>query len=163
MTVYFDMDGVLADFEGYVQKHGIFYVPHDTRDKEADAKMWAEIKKVERFYFQLEPIAGALELFQQLNKKYHCEILSAIPKAHWGLVGTAEDKRAWIAKYLGEDVEVNIVYREQKKDFAKGTDCVLVDDLEKNIREWTACGGTGILFQSANSFDESVLEKLAGK
>ena len=160
MIIYFDMDGVLADFEGYIRKNEMGYVSHDTRDKAADERMWEEIKKVDRFYFQLEPIPGALELFRRLNEKYNCEILSAIPKPHWGLVGTAEDKRAWVAKYLGEEVPVNIVYREQKKDFAKGPQCVLVDDLEKNIREWNELGGTGILFRGAESFDESFIDKI---
>jgi 5'(3')-deoxyribonucleotidase len=160
MTIYFDLDGVLANFEGYIKEHNIFYVPHETRDKAADAHMWEEIKKVDRFYFQLEPMPGSLELFRRLNEKYHCEILSAIPKPHWGLVGTEEDKREWVAKYLGEDVKVNIVYREQKKDFAKGPQSVLVDDYEKNIRAWEEFGGTGILFRSAEDFDESVIEKL---
>ena len=58
------------------------------------------------------------------------------------------------------DVPVNIVYREQKKDFAKDFRCVLIDDLEKNIREWEAFGGTGILFRSAEEFDEAVLERI---
>ncbi len=160
MTIYFDLDGVLADFEGYIRKNDIFYVPHETRDKAADERMWDEIKKVDRFYFQLEPMKGSLELFRRLSEKYRCEILSAIPKPHWGIVGAEEDKREWVAKYLGEDVKVNIVYREQKKDFAKGTQSVLVDDYEKNIRAWEEFGGTGILFRSAEDFDESVIEKL---
>ena len=160
MTIYFDMDGVLADFEGYIKSHGIGYVPHDTRDKEADALMWEEIKKVDRFYFQLEPMPGALDLFRRLQEKYHCEILSAVPKPHWGIVGAEADKRAWIAKYLGEDVRVNIVYREQKKDFAGAKNSVLIDDLEKNIREWNEFGGTGILFCGADKFDESAIEKM---
>ena len=95
---------------------------------------------------------------KELNKKYHCEILSAIPKPHWGLVGTAEDKKAWIAKYLGEKVPVNIVYREEKKNFAKDRNCFLIDDLKKNIAEWNEYGGTGILFEGAENFDQRVIE-----
>ncbi len=158
IIIYFDMDGVLADFRGYLEKHNIAYVPHNTTDKEADTNMWECIKKVERFYYQLEPVPGAIELFQELNKKYHCEILSAIPKPHWGLVGTAEDKKAWIAKYLGEKVPVNIVYREEKKNFAKDRNCFLIDDLKKNIAEWNEYGGTGILFEGAENFDQRVIE-----
>ena len=158
VVIYFDMDGVLADFKGYLEKHNIPYVPHDTKDKQADAYMWECIKGVERFYYQLEPMPGVLELFQELRREYRCEILTAIPKPHWGLEGTAEDKKAWVAKYLGEDVAVNIVYREQKKDFAKHRGCVLVDDLKKNIEEWNVYGGTGILFEGAEGFNRSLLE-----
>ena len=154
ITIYFDMDGVLADFQGYLEKNGIPYAPQDTRDKEADAYMWECIKKVDHFYYQLEPVSGAIRLFQRLNQEYHCEILSAIPKPHWGLVGSGEDKKAWVEKYLGKDVPVNIVYREQKKEFARNKNCILIDDLKINIEEWNSYGGTGILFESAE--DSSV-------
>lgn len=33
-----------------------------------------------------------------------------------------------IYKYLGEDVKVNIVFREEKKNLCKGKDCILIDD-----------------------------------
>lgn len=161
IKIYFDMDGVLADFKGYLDNHNIAYVPHNTTDKEADAHMWECIKNVHRFYYQLEPVPGVPELFEQLNKKYHCEILTAIPKPHWGLVGTAEDKREWIAKYLGEGVLVNIVYREQKKEFARNRKCILIDDLEKNIREWNEYGGTGILFEGETAAVLNQVEALA--
>ena len=78
-------------------------------------------------------------------------------KPHWGLVGTAEDKKEWGEKYLGKDVPINIVYREQKKDFAKNKKCFLIDDLEKNIREWNEYDGTGILFENAECFDKSLI------
>lgn len=160
IIIYFDMDGVLADFKGYLINHNIPYVPHNTTDKAADAYMWDCIKKVERFYYKLDPMPGALELFKELSKDYGCEILSAIPKPHWGLVGTGEDKRDWVAKYLGEDVPVHIVYREDKKDYVKHRKCILIDDLDKNIKEWNECGGTGILFEGADAFDKSVIERL---
>ena len=107
---------------------------------------------------EYEQIEDAICKYEELNKKYHCEILSAIPKPHWGLVGTAEDKKAWIAKYLGEKVPVNIVYREEKKNFAKDRNCFLIDDLKKNIAEWNEYGGTGILFEGAENFDQRVIE-----
>jgi hypothetical protein len=87
--------------------------------------MWECIKKVERFYYKLDPMPGVLELFKELSKDYRCEILSAIPKPHWGLVGTGEDKRDWVAKYLGKDVPVHIVYDGD----GTGVENIVVEDV----------------------------------
>ena len=51
---------------------------------------------------------------------------------------------------------MNIVFREEKPNFCTGRDCILIDDLEKNIEAWEAIGGTGIRFISA----EDVLERI---
>lgn len=47
-----------------------------------------------------------------------------------------------------------IVYREQKKDYCKGKEYILIDDLNKNISEWEALGGTGILHTSVDNTRE---------
>ena len=62
-----------------------------------------------------------------------------------------------IALSLWQDqIVVNIVYREEKKNYCTGPDCILIDDFEKTIREWEALGGTGIWHHSA----EETLRKL---
>lgn len=50
---------------------------------------------------------------------------------------------------LSKDIVVNIVYKEQKKDYCTGSDCILIDDLETNINELRKLGGTGILHKNA--------------
>ena len=44
---------------------------------------------------------------------------------------------------------MNIVYREEKKNFCKGKDWILIDDHPGNIASWREYGGTGILHVSA--------------
>lgn len=79
----------------------------------------------------------------------NCEILTGIPKPRRGIVTAAEDKINWAHRILLPDVKVNVVYREQKPEFCKGSGSVLIDDYRKNILEWEQYGGTGILFVSA--------------
>ena len=50
---------------------------------------------------------------------------------------------------LSPDVKVNIVLREEKPQYCSGKDCILIDDMEKNIQEWEEMGGTGIVNVSA--------------
>ena len=64
--------------------------------------------------------------------------------------GMTAYKARWAHRLLSPDVKVNIVYREQKPEFCKGHQSILIDDYDKNIREWKEYGGTGILFLSAN-------------
>lgn len=154
------MDGVLADFNrGTVELCKMNPVEQSNGSKAADDELWSKIKAVEHFYDKLEPIDGAVDMFNALYEKYGnaCEILSAIPKPKRGILTAKEDKILWAHRLLSESLKVNIVYREEKKEFCTGKDCILVDDLEKNITEWEKVGGTGILFTSAHE----VLEKKA--
>ena len=40
LKIYFDLDGVLADFRGYCDQHNIPYNPMNVRDKSVDKIMW---------------------------------------------------------------------------------------------------------------------------
>ena len=158
--IYFDMDEVLADFNRGIRELCHMEPLNQTEStKEEDDALWAAVRNVEHFYDKLEPVNGSLVMFKVLREKYgnKCEILSAIPKPHRGIVTAKEDKINWVRRMLGEDVVVNIVLRAEKKDFVKGREYILVDDLNKNIVEWEKCGGTGILFGNS----EDVLTRLS--
>jgi len=156
-TIYFDMDGVLADFDrGILELCGLKPLNQAEKTEEDDDRMWEAVKKVGHFYDKLEPMPGALELFQTLNGKYDVEILSGIPKPRRGILTAGEDKISWAHRLLDPGMKVNIVFREEKKNYVTGPDCILIDDLEKNIKEWQECGGTGILFTSADQALEEI-------
>ncbi len=89
-------------------------------------------------------------MFAKIYEKYgsRCEILTGIPKPERGILTAGEDKTKWVHKYLSPDIVVNIVYAQDKKNFCKGKDCVLIDDLKKNTDTWINSGGTAILYKS---------------
>ena len=151
VTVYFDMDGVLADFDrGVRELCGRKPNVQGISGPKADDEMWEAVSRVEHFYDRLEPIPGAIGLFQKVLKTpgIRCEILSGIPKPHHHVPTAGEDKIRWARRLLSETVKVNIVYREQKPEYCSGPGSVLIDDYEKNIGEWQQMGGTGLLFKS---------------
>jgi len=156
--IYFDMDGVLADFaRGVRELCGIDPPDQDNATKEQDDIMWKAIRDTGHFYSRLEPVEGAPDMYRELKSRYDVEILSAIPRERRGITTAREDKIEWAHNELDTDLVVNIVTSsEEKKNYA-GPGCVLIDDLEKNITEWKACGGTGILFTSA----EQILKETA--
>ena len=148
--IYFDMDGVLADFErGVRELCGLEPISQNVKDNDSteEDNMWRAIKEVGHFYNKLEFMPGAKEMFDAVYGRYgdKCEILTGIPKPKRGIESSGEDKKAWMKRLLSSDIKVNIVYREEKQRFCTGKDCILIDDLEKNIKEWEAMRGTGVL------------------
>ena len=150
--IYFDMDGVLADFtRGIKELCGLNPIDQSNSSKDDEDALWKAVKETEHFYDRLEPVLGAMEMFRTLYNKYgdKCEILSAVPKPKREIFTAKDDKINWVRRYLSDDVVINIVLRADKKNYVKGPGCILIDDFEKNIKEWEAEGGTGILFKSA--------------
>ena len=146
--IFFDLDGVLADFDrGVVELAHTNPLDQSSEDFVTEDKMWAEISKVERFYFNLKPVPGSLEMFSEIYGKYgdRVEILSGIPKPRRGIIGAERDKIEWSHAFLSPEIKVNIVYKEEKKNFCTGIDSILIDDLKANIEAWRSSGGTGIL------------------
>ncbi len=152
--VYYELDSVLADFErGVVELCHAQPQDPNAASPQGDDAMWAAIRDTAHFYNRLELMPGARELFDFVYGLLgdDCQILSGIPKAKRGISTAGEDKIQWAHRMLSPDVTVNIVYKEQKKDFCTGKNCVLVDDLVANIDAWETYGGTGILHQNAET------------
>ena len=150
--IYFDMDGVLADFDrGVRELCGMEALDQGTRTPEQDGIMWEAIRKIDHFYDRLELMPGAKEMFDAVYVKYgdRCEILTGIPKEKRGIVTAAEDKISWMKRILSDRIKVNICYRAEKILKCTGPETVLIDDLKKNIDEWQGKDGTGILHISA--------------
>ncbi len=151
--IYFDMDGVLADFN-----RGVAELCHMTpplkqdEDPVLDEIMWAHVKEVPHFYDKLEIMPGAKEMFDAVYSKYgdKCEILTGIPKERRGIKYAAEDKVSWVRRLLCDDIVINTVHKVDKKNFAGGEGYILIDDLEPTIETWNSLGGTGILHKSAD-------------
>jgi len=147
--IYFDMDGVLADFDGGVKDFtGITPDCQGKRSEAQDDAMWAALKNISHFYDRLQPLDTGIRAFRAARELYgaRCEILTGIPKPKRGIVTAATDKQSWVKRLLGSDVVVHIVYKEEKKLFCTDRSCVLVDDLDQNIMNWEASGGTGIIY-----------------
>lgn len=156
------MDGVLADFDrGVIELCGMQPTPQNEGWRPGmDDPMWAKVRTIDHYYDKLELMPGAKEMFDTVYGRYgdKCEILTGIPKPKRGILTAGEDKVNWMHRLLSEDIAVNIVYREQKPDYCTGKDCILIDDLEKNIEEWEKMGGTGIVHRSPEETLETLRE-----
>ena len=128
--IYFDMDGVLADFEGGVINLCGFRPPMQSDKnctKEDEDHLWEEIRKVDQ-------------------------------KPYRNIEHSKEDKVEWIRRLLSEEVVVNTVLRKEKVQFCTGPECILIDDFDKNTNEWDSFGGTSVLYTDAKSAREKLCE-----
>ncbi len=161
--IFFDMDGVLADFDRGVRELCDMEPSPQGDDWRPgmDDLMWEKIRQVDHYYDKLELMPGAKKMFDTLYGMYgdKCEILTGIPKPKRGILTSGEDKTNWVHRLLNPDVVVNIVYREEKPDYCTGKDCILIDDLAKNIEAWEECGGTGIQFTNAEEVLDIILRR----
>lgn len=148
-----DMDGVIADFARGVIKIMPDFVEGVTEgNKKLDGKMWAKITQYQKnggeFWLDLEPMADAFVLWDFISQFQDRQILSACGQPHFN---AADQKRRWIAKTFGEDVQAILVQRAVHKANYAAPDTILIDDKRKAIDPWVAAGGIGILHTSAEN------------
>jgi len=158
--IFFDMDGVLADFDkGVLEMCGIVTLPQNADFPPGyDENLWEKVREAGHFYDKLDFIPGAKEMFDDIYEQFgaKCEILTGVPKPSRNIPEASEDKVKWVRRLLSKDIVVNTVARKDKKNYCTGKDCILVDDYDRNINEWEASGGTGVLFTTA----EEVVKKI---
>jgi len=159
--LYFDMDGVLADFDrGVVELCGLPAIPQGKQTPEETDRLYDTMRGVPHFYGSLKPIDGAIEFFREMYEKFGDKvgILTGIPKPRRGIDEAAEDKRNWLKQYLPGDYEVNIVYRVEKPKLCTGKGCVIIDDYISNVKAWEQAGGTGILHTNFKETREKLVK-----
>jgi len=151
-VVYLDMDGVIADFFGGVER--MFGVKH-----------WKELTSVktggELKQEVINRITGS-DFFANLPKFNTTDSLIQLIKSTTGgkfsiltspLIGdhenSATQKKIWISKNIERPDEVIVSGRKEKWAKQKnGTPNILIDDRPVNIERWQSRGGYGILYQA---------------
>ncbi len=163
-TVYLDMDGVLADFFGGVEKmYGVEHWKELTNDKTKDLK-----KEV------IDRITGT-DFFATLPKFSTADALIDIVQKFTGgkfsintspLRGDHENsgkyKKLWIQNNIEQPDEIIVTGRKESyaTDKASGTPNILIDDRPVNVQKWQAAGGYGILYQANRDSLSKVQEAL---
>ena len=117
--VYFDMDGVIVDFESGVKK-----LPLEIQQRKS------KLDEVEGIFELMEPMPGAIDAVKILVKFFDAYVLSTCP---WNNISGASQKVAWIKKYFGDDPHAPFYKRvilTHNKHLALGD--FLIDDRTKN-------------------------------
>ena len=139
--LFVDMDGVIVDFRrGYHDLTGVDL----GRTFHDDDRFWDPINKAGyNFWINLKWMPDGKKLWNYVSK-YNPEILSAPSRQDASRVA----KHEWVKR---EIPGAHLILRtaKNKKEFAC-PDCILIDNLPKNIDAWNEAGGIGILHTSAD-------------
>lgn len=144
MIIYFDMDGVLADFDKQADKMDIWkpenHKPDWKKAEEIGTKFWAD----------MEPIQEGMDLVAAVEKAgYEIGIFSAIH-----LECGKKGKREWLAKHLPQIPKKNIIIvrRGNMKHKFAVKDSMLIDDKLENVQNYIAVGEKALQFNRDTKF-----------
>ena len=105
----------------------------------------ALIKKHKNFWATLPWMSGGRRLWSYISK-HDPHILSAYVEESFD-PNCIPGKTQWLRKNTGitNRSKINLVRRKEKKLFARrGNPAILIDDYEKNVRDFIQAGGIGI-------------------
>tara|TARA_E500000075_G_C6833989_1_gene241726 strand:- start:117 stop:620 length:504 start_codon:yes stop_codon:yes gene_type:complete len=155
MTLYLDMDGVIANFfDGFAHRFGY--------------KHWKQIQNKEQSILELKntDFFNTLDVYPTTFELV--DFVKNLMGDDWGICSSplrgdrdnsAYWKRVWLTKHDILPKVENIIFTGTKEKWATdpidGKPNILVDDKPDNIARWIAKGGIGIRYQ-AN--EDSLLE-----
>ena len=146
--IYCDMDGVLCDFEKNI-KNTLGISIKKWMSINPKHERWQPIVAKSDFWSSMPWLNDGKNLWRFIEK-YDPHILSAASQED---PNCKPGKNAWIRRNLGVPVSrVNQVQRHEKQNYAKvgGKPSILIDDYEKNTKEFSMKGGVGITFRNAS-------------
>ena len=151
-TVYLDMDGVLADFFGGVEKmYGVEHWKQLTNDKTKDLKKEVIDRITGTDFFATLPKFDSADQLITMVKEFTGGTFSINTSPLRGdHENSAKYKRVWINNNIERPAEIVVTGRKESyaKDKASGTPNILIDDRPVNIQRWQSAGGYGILYQA---------------
>jgi len=142
--IYFDMDGVLADFEaGFFKVSGqdLSLLPDGVfADKATKDKVFAH----PTFFIDLPVLTGAKDMVAYAMG-YDADVQALTATGYSSEESVKAQKHKWIAMHFPEITEVHTVPKSDMKAKYAWPDVILIDDrLEKSILPFREKGGIGI-------------------
>jgi 5'(3')-deoxyribonucleotidase len=152
--IFCDIDGCVADFaKGYRQAFN--------RDAYKDDKFTVKqfVMQQPNFFRNLPVIEKGRELVELLNDNYKVVFLTTpmdeLPECR-------RDKIEWIRENFG--LKYDILFSHNKADYVVDEKSILIDDYDKNLKEWADAGGTAIDCRKRNDeIIENIEEAIYGK
>jgi hypothetical protein len=165
-TVYLDMDGVLADFFGGVEKmYGVSHWKELTSDKTKDLKKEVIDRITGTDFFATLPKFPTADGLIDMVKEFTGGKFSINTSPLRGdNANSAKYKKVWIDQHIEQPNDIVVTGRKESyaKDKGTGTPNILIDDRPINIQKWQAAGGYGILYQANRDSLDKVKKGLEG-
>ena len=157
MRIFFDMDGVLCDFQGQCEREFDLKFPTE-RMPEEEFREWRNnlYQKIDasgsNWWYRLPRLKTADLVESEMLRKHDVHFLTAIP-SHMDFgspesIDVIKGKTGWIRHWYGPwGVNRLWITKAHLKQFYCASDksSILIDDHETNIEQWP---GIGILHKS---------------
>jgi 5'(3')-deoxyribonucleotidase len=133
IDVLIDLDGVLADFALHAQNHGKIDDQDKVKWNELDHDWWASMPAFD----------GAKKFYDDLATMTNTSFLTTPSMG----VECFSGKAAWLKSFVPErswSILKDLIICSKKHLLATPSR-ILIDDRERNVAEWQAAGGIGIL------------------
>lgn len=149
-TLYYDMDGVLADFFGeWARSHGVAHYKQIDKN-EIKASLDRVGEEAESFFENLPVLPGVDELLRAAQSFGGYTILSSPLERNEE--SSIEGKKKWISKHLQAYPPNAVIFERNKAKYATtgGIKNLLVDDYGVNVNAWNDAGGEAFKHRSNN-------------
>ncbi|MDR3208762.1 MAG: hypothetical protein LBT45_02840 [Rickettsiales bacterium] len=174
--IYFDLDGVLADFEAAAKpmkdNEDLNHPTDELGDAQKQRKVafWRKIEGTD-FFATLPEMPNAARMLDAARTiaGENLFILSKAPNAKNFISGEtwqiriAEQKTEWVLSHFGNYFPRThiLIVAGGKESICPTKDDVLIDDRAENINGWKAAGGTGILFTTSDNVVAELLKNMS--
>lgn len=161
MKFYFDMDGVLVNFDAMIPWGAKYNHPSETlndEDRAAKKRFWQTVEQTPNFWRDMPMMPDTKNMLSTAQKIGEIFVLSKTPGAKHFVGGNeyvkfvANEKRNWIKTNLPSffDEQHIIICDGNKGELIHPIhNDILIDDRQENITEWEKHRGRGILFTNA--------------
>ena len=146
--IYFDMDGVLADFVGgSLARHGKTLPRAETSWNFFEQvgltaeQFWKPLHDHE-FWAGLDRHADGMELFTSIALTFPVDRVAFLSSP--GCPHSVDGKKAWLTRHLSKEWAKRAIFTE-RKELCAAPCKLLIDDHEPNIAAFTEHGGIGCL------------------
>ena len=158
MRFYFDMDGVITNFDSMSPNSAAFNHPSESLDeagRAAKKQFWLNVEQNPNFWRDMPMIQNADYMLSVAHEYGEIFVLSKTPGAKHFASGqnyvnfVANEKRKWIKTNLSQffDEQHVIICDGNKGELIQPThNDILIDDRNENITGWEKHNGRGILF-----------------
>ena len=142
VIIYFDLDGVLADFDSGVKQLSGVDLSQTLTDTLSDKSLKDRVFTHPTFFLDLELMPDAHDMVNYAKSYGEVKILTAT--GHSNEAAVKAQKEAWVRKHFSE-LEVHTVTKSEDKAKFAWPDIILIDDrLEKSVLPFRERGGIGI-------------------
>ena len=148
-TVWFDLDGVLANFDKEAER--VLGTNNIYRFEFVHGQdlFWKLLDSEPNFFRRMEMMPGAHHMLRAAGVwKRDVRILTALPKTNPENVDA--QKRYWVNENIGSHVPVVTCLTKDKPNYCKPGD-ILIDDRAVNKRRWKEKGGKFILHENVGN------------